>query len=1153
MRKTGFFTRYSAKQARKEKSPKYEVRDEELRKLGPQAVKGMNPRARHPEMRPDGPEHPLVYVLTDAPGAKDDIQGQPLVGNAGQLLRHTIPHWALRETTFDHVVRTRTPDGRVPWRSEIECFRTTVEASIEKAKPRVILGVGALPLRWMLGLKEIKGVRGKKYPVRVGKHVCWFVPTVHPAFILRIQDEREDKVPGKEWLKFWKQDINNAYDLAEDNKRPTLADPEEAKAGTKHCLTLEAIREAIQHLLTCKAVGFDTESHNFRPYNEDSKLLTIAFSDGDVSFAIPIDHSGHNWGVQRKTVISLIRELFEAKSVVKVAHHIPHDLEWILYHFGSTVLEGNYGCSLQAAFVLDPGPPGRGSAGHGLDDLCLEYFGLPLKQLTAGAKWVKRLQEKPVADVLDYNALDAKWCLRLWKVLMVRIHEEKLLESYKRQMDRVPAVINAQFVGVSVDQAVRQKFDEEMTAQIAETLRAIHAEPEIQKYAKKNPSFSINSPKELGLYLGDYLGVEAIRDAGYSTKASLLEVLRDEHPLIDNVLKMRGLEKLLGTYVKRFDPRHPESYIYPDGRIHSKFMIAGTRTARLSSGEPNCFPGDVEVLTMRGWVRWDATIPEDKLAQYDLDSGMIDFVAPLQWICESNPSGEIVRIITKKHVSIRCTANHGFWLKSRRGKWWHKEATDYPEDYHQINAGDYVGGYWNVPEHRLILMAAFHSGGHIVKRNDNVEWNLLKKRKIDRLRGALDTEGIVYRCDDDRKDGKTRFIIVSGNFPEWLKPWKILDERLLLLAKPSFDFMAEEIWFWGGYQVRRSTYRSNEKSNADWVQILTSLTRRRSKLFLGGLQSNKWQVDTANTDTSLTKNRKIETLPHKGKVYCAEMPKGTLVVRDDNRVCITGNSQNWPARKNNEVRKQLTIPPGHVWVAVDQGQIEARVLAMESQDDVWIKMIKEKYDVHQEWAEKLAEIDTGFARILKEQPKVARHMSKNGWVFPAFYGSSLFSILRNVGLTNVEAAEELFRQFWETFGGVKEWQRRQKNKYDRNGYVKSLTGRRRWGPLSWNQIINSPVQATASDICVDAMVRLWKRSVREKLPWMAAVLQIHDDLTFVIPEDCLSYGVEAVVEEQLRFDADWVNVPLSVEVKVGPDLTQMKVLGEWTTDDLGED
>ena len=855
-RRAGLFTRQSAKEVRKEKHRPARPTAETLQALGPEGARQMNPDAVTPMMEPQGAEDPLVYILGPYPRAVDDSSGQHYAGAPGEYLFDALPNWAPDVTRYGYCVRTlpkRKKGSYVVKPQYIECFRAAVRADIAKSKPKVVLGLGELPLSWMLGLKNVAGLRGKRYPVDIEGHQCWFLPTMAPEWLVAAkmqEDQRIHKVPLQEWERFWKMDLRNAYELADRGEPPVLLSEQDIWKGVTTCSTLGEVLTAIAVMCRSKVVGFDTETHRFRPYHKDSKLLTLALSNGDHTYAFSIDHSGHVWTKEeRRQIVDALRGLFTSK-VTCVAHNLSHDLEWLAWLCGNDVLTGTYGCSQAAAFVLNPGPPGMGAAGHALDDLCQEAFGLPLKSMTPGAKFVARLQELPVQQVLEYNALDAKWCRALWHHLMHEVKEQRLTRSYKIQVERVPTLVNAQIVGVPIDQDARQIMDVELTKQIALVEAEIMEDSVVVKWKKKHPDFSPTSPKMYGEFLDKCLNVPNVRSfKGVSTSALILDPIRRDYPTIDAVLRLRGLEKLLGTYVRRFDPSFPDSYVFPDGKIHCKFTTMRARTARLASESPN--------------------------------------------------------------------------------------------------------------------------------------------------------------------------------------------------------------------------------------------------------------------------------------------------------------NQNWPARRNKEVRKQLAAPDGCVWVAADQGQIEARVLAMESCDPTWVGMIEKNYDVHQEWAQKIAGISEPFAKLLDEEPKKARHKSKNGWVFPAFYGSSLGSIIRNLELDEVAAsADDLFHEFWDTFKGVKRWQRRQAQKYERMGYVTSLTGRRRWGPLSYNMCINSPIQCTASDICVDAMVRLFNRSLEENKPWLAAVLQIHDDLSFLVPEDALSDTIAAVVEEQLGFDAPWVNVPLSVEVKTGKNLAEMQVVGEWTSYDL---
>src|SRR5216684_2280020 len=95
--------------------------------------------------------------------------------------------------------------------------------------------------------------------------------------------------------------------------------------------------------------------------------------------------------------------------------------------------------------------------------------------------------------------------------------------------------------------------------------------------------------------------------------------------------------------------------------------------------------------------------------------------------------------------------------------------------------------------------------------------------------------------------------------------------------------------------------------------------------------------------------------------------------------------------------------------------------------------------------------------------------------------------------------------------------------YEELGYVECLTGRRRRGPMSLNQVINSPVQGTAAEIVLDGMSRLSEIGDPELQP----EINIHDDLTFCrVPIKKIDTIAERVIDEMLDVPFDWVNVPI---------------------------
>jgi DNA polymerase-1 len=167
------------------------------------------------------------------------------------------------------------------------------------------------------------------------------------------------------------------------------------------------------------------------------------------------------------------------------------------------------------------------------------------------------------------------------------------------------------------------------------------------------------------------------------------------------------------------------------------------------------------------------------------------------------------------------------------------------------------------------------------------------------------------------------------------------------------------------------------------------------------------------------------------------------------------------------------------------------------------------------------------------------------------YGSSQRSAEADLGAYEGQLSRE-FKEFWETYAAVKRWQDEVLDFYDRYGYVETAMGRRRRGPLSKNEALNSPIQGVASDLVTDAMNRLsylaWKLRKSQYQP----IWNIHDDLGFYIPEESLEDDVEFICEQMTCTPFKWITVPIGVEVSVGKEWGELEEIAKYNTYDFRE-
>ena len=129
------------------------------------------------------PKADLMFV-GEAPGADEDIQGEPFVGRAGQLLTKIIEAIGLTRTDvyIANVIKCRPPQNRNPEQDEVDTCEPFLFRQIDVIEPKVIVALGTFAARALLRtLDPISRLRGRVFEYRGAK----LIPTFHPAYLLR--------------------------------------------------------------------------------------------------------------------------------------------------------------------------------------------------------------------------------------------------------------------------------------------------------------------------------------------------------------------------------------------------------------------------------------------------------------------------------------------------------------------------------------------------------------------------------------------------------------------------------------------------------------------------------------------------------------------------------------------------------------------------------------------------------------------------------------------------------------------------------------------------------------------------------------------------------------------------------------------------------
>ncbi|HXD15714.1 MAG TPA: uracil-DNA glycosylase [Vicinamibacterales bacterium] len=136
------------------------------------------------------PEADLMFV-GEAPGADEDIQGEPFVGRAGQLLTKIIEAIGLRreDVYIANVIKCRPPGNRNPEPDEVEQCEPFLFRQIDTVKPKVIVALGKFAAQCLLRTSDpITRIRGREFKYRD----AILIPTYHPAYLLRTPSAKRE-------------------------------------------------------------------------------------------------------------------------------------------------------------------------------------------------------------------------------------------------------------------------------------------------------------------------------------------------------------------------------------------------------------------------------------------------------------------------------------------------------------------------------------------------------------------------------------------------------------------------------------------------------------------------------------------------------------------------------------------------------------------------------------------------------------------------------------------------------------------------------------------------------------------------------------------------------------------------------------------------
>ncbi len=248
------------------------------------------------------------------------------------------------------------------------------------------------------------------------------------------------------------------------------------------------------------------------------------------------------------------------------------------------------------------------------------------------------------------------------------------------------------------------------------------------------------------------------------------------------------------------------------------------------------------------------------------------------------------------------------------------------------------------------------------------------------------------------------------------------------------------------------------------------------------------------------------------------------------------NLQNIPIReeRGREIRKSF-IPSEkeHVLLSADYSQIELRLMAHMSNDQLMINAFMDGLDIHSSTAAKIFGVPVEM--VSREQRGKAKTAN-----FGIIYGISAFGLSQRMNIGRSEA-KELIDSYFSTYPGVRKYMDESIQEAREKGYVETMLGRRRYlkdinsrnavvRGFAERNAINAPIQGSAADIIKIAMIRISDRlstgGYQSKM-----IMQVHDELVFDVPNAELDQIIELVKDSMET--AYKLSVPLVVDYGTG--------------------
>lgn len=528
-----------------------------------------------------GNPHADIMLVGEAPGAEEEKNGRPFVGQAGAVLDEALARSGLKrdDLYIANTVKCRPPQNRDPKAEEVVACSAYLLEEIEAVNPKVIVVLGNFALGALTGKRSITKERGKPLEPKINTSAT-IIGTMHPASALYSNGEKNKQLIA--------DDLRTAKTLAYGSKGDhdfVVVYPvdEEPVLSSEAIATVKLLSRAPTLFVDLEWTANDKKG--------DSMVWPWSNRGGEVySISITglVDGHYHTLAVGLQ-MDPRLREAIQRflSNIPVVFHNASADMLWIAQQSFRKVKLG--GDTMVLAHLLDEN-----------QELSLEAVSGRYGDVPGGWKGVYYMT-RPAGQLawqrlLEYNAMDTYATAKAWYGLLRQIdtlppdRKEKVLRLHNLLViPGMKELIGSAYLGVPIDEGALIRGREMVTHRRDDTAVRL---AELIGSTPMQAAKLAGSPQQTTAYIKRTLGLEI-----ESSRQDDLKELID-YPAIEEIINWRKDAKLINAY---FDPWAKLLARQGDGRLHTMYKLTGTRTGRLSTqGEGG---GTLHTAPHEDWVR----------------------------------------------------------------------------------------------------------------------------------------------------------------------------------------------------------------------------------------------------------------------------------------------------------------------------------------------------------------------------------------------------------------------------------------------------------------------------------------------------------------------------------------------------------------------